>query len=152
MGIEMKKRVFGFGFIFLLIACKTITLVPDYDADLANQIDATAKKIDMMYLKMMDASEEDDSRDYSYYSTAYLGIEVELNSILRRNRIRQKNQESISISENTLELWRRYKKRHKEANSISDADIELNMKFMSDQMYLLMLSEDKKRYAEETES
>ena len=141
----MKRRVYLIGLIILISACRTVNYVPDYDADLANQIEATSKKIDLMYLGLIDASEDDDIRLYSANAKAYLEIEVELNSILRRNKYRQKNEESIKVSENTLELWRRYKSRHKTSGRISDVDLKLNMSTMSNQMYLLMISENKKR-------
>jgi hypothetical protein len=140
--------LFAFGLIICLSGCK-ITLVPSYDAQIKEQIETTSKEIDRFYLNMMDkTTNTDGGRPYDQFSDGYINIEVELLSLLKKNRVRPLNTHSTRICEITLELWRKYKQEHKEDNGIPDGLIKLNMLAMSDLFYSMLIAEKGKELAE----
>jgi hypothetical protein len=71
----------------------------------------------------------------------FSNIEVELNSLLNKNRIRTLNENSTRICEITLQLWIKYKAEHKADNTLSDGLIKLNRKTFSDLLYAMQVAE-----------
>jgi len=125
-------------------SCK-VTFIPDYDETIANQIESTTKQIDLFYLTMLETtSAENNGRSYNLFTEQYIEIEVELNSLLNKNKIRPLNENSTKICENALKLWQKYKKAHKEKNTIGDDDIVLNSKYMSSMLYSMQIAENVK--------
>ncbi|MCH6235357.1 hypothetical protein [Cognataquiflexum rubidum] len=136
------------GLIISISGCK-ITLVPSYDAQIKEQIESTSKEIDRFYLTMMDkTTNSEGGRSYEQFREGYINIEVELLSLLKKNRVRPLNTHSTRIGEITLELWRKYKQEHKEDNAIPDGLIKLNMLAMSDLFYAMLIAEKGKELAE----
>src|SRR5688572_8141410 len=108
--------------IFLLTAggCK-VTFVPNYDSAIAGQMDQAAKLTDKFYLKMLETTKnENEGRSYAKFAEEYVVIEVELNSLLNKNKVRPLNENSVRICEITLELWIKYKEEHKTDNELGD--------------------------------
>lgn len=103
--------------------CK-VALVPPYDADIEQQIVNTAKMNDRLYLEMQDEPVAD--RTYSKYSSKYLDIESEINSILLKNQARKQSHDLIVITNNLKTLFVQFKDKHKQDTTINDADIKLN--------------------------
>ncbi|TMI78144.1 MAG: hypothetical protein E6H10_17685 [Bacteroidetes bacterium] len=103
--------------------CK-VTLVPPYDAGVEQQIVNTAKMNDRLYLEMQDEPVAD--RTYNKYSSKYLDIESEINSILLKNQARRQSHDLIVITNNLKTLFVQFKDKHKQDSTISDADIKLN--------------------------
>ena len=143
----MNKKIFGLTvLVFLLIAggCR-VTLIPPYDEQLSQQIESTAKEVDLFYLDMQETTvNENGGRAYSNFAGQYAGIEAELNSLLYKNRIRPLNENSTRICEITLELWKKYKDEHKEDNELSNGIIELNRKTFNDLFYAMQVAEKAK--------
>jgi len=140
--------LFYLGLIIGVSGCK-ITLVPSFDAQIQEQIESTSKEIDRFYLQMIDlTTNSEGGRSYDQYREGYINIEVELLSLLNKNKVKPLNTHSTRISEITLELWRKYKNEHKEDNSIPDGLIKLNMLAMSDLMYAMLVAEKGKSIAE----
>lgn len=136
------------GLTLCLSACK-ITLVPSYDAQLKEQIESTSKEIDRFYLNMMDmTSNTEGGRSYDQFREGYIDIEVELLSLLNKNRVRPLNAHSTRICEITLQIWRKYKQEHKEDDAIPDGLIKLNMLAMNDLMYAMLIAEKGKAIAD----
>ncbi len=131
-----------FSLLFLFASCK-VQLVSNYDAELTNEINTTAKKIDNFYLTMKDIPAA--KRQYDNFSTSYIDIEVDLNSLVTKNRVRPLNTESTRIAEITLQLWEKYKEEHKKDNALSDGLIKLNKKTLSDMFYAMQVAEEGKR-------
>jgi hypothetical protein len=128
--------------------CK-ITLVPSYDAQIKEQIESTSKEIDRFYLNMMDlTTNTEGGRSYDKFREGYINIEVELLSLLNKNKVKPLNTHSTRICEITLEMWRRYKQEHKEDNAIPDGLIKVNMLAMSDLMYAMLVAEKGKSIAD----
>lgn len=70
-----------------------------------------------------------------------MNIEVELNSLLSKNRIRPLNENSTRIYEITIQLWMKYKAEHKKDNTLSDGLIKLNQETFSDLFYAMQVAE-----------
>lgn len=127
--------------VITLTACK-VTLVPSYNADISEQIENTAKAVDKFYLSMLETTTaSNDGRAYLNFAEQYVNIEVELNSLLNKNKIRPLNENSIRICEITIELWIKYKNEHKSDNSLSDGLIKLNRKTFSDLLFAMQVAE-----------
>jgi len=142
--IHSKRFLIIFVFAFSMVAfssCKVV-LLPSYDATIAEQIDNTAKAIDKFYLSMLETTNvTNDGRAFNKFADKYVEIEVELNSLLNKNKIRPLNKNSIKIGEITLQLWQKYKQEHKEDNTLSDGLIKLNRKTFSDLLYAMQVAE-----------
>ncbi len=124
-----------------LNACK-VTFLQGYDAKIAEQIENTSKAVDKFYLSMLDTtSAEKGGRVFTKFSEQYVNIEVELNSLLSKNRIRPLNENSTRIYEITIQLWMKYKAEHKKDNTLSDGLIKLNQETFSDLFYAMQVAE-----------
>jgi len=122
-----------------------VTLVPPYDAAIKEQIDETAKAVDRFYLSMLELTKNTDGgREYQLFTGQYVEIEVELNSLLNKNRVRPLNENSVRICEITLQLWQKYKLEHKEDNSLPDGMIGLNRQTFADLFYAMQVAEKAK--------
>jgi hypothetical protein len=133
--------------VFFLTAsgCK-VTFVPNYDSVIAEQIDQVTKQTDKFYLTMLETTKnESDGRSYTKFVEEYVAIEVELNSLLNKNKVRPLNENSVRICEITLELWIKYKEEHKADNDLSDGLIKLNRKTFSDLFYAMQVAENAKK-------
>ncbi|MBC8045277.1 MAG: hypothetical protein H7Y00_00630 [Fimbriimonadaceae bacterium] len=134
-------------FLFLLLlfsaGCK-VTFIPDYDKDIAAQIDNTAKMVDRFYLEMLETPDGDYLRAYNFYSEEYINIEVELNSLLYKNKVRPLNENSVRICEITLQLWIKYKEEHKQDDKLSNGLIKLNRVSFADLFFAMQSAEKAK--------
>jgi hypothetical protein len=145
----MITRTKPFIRIYLLIAVSTflfyscrITLIPSYDEVIAQQTETLAKEVDKFYLNMLETTtSENNGRAYELFANSYVDIEVELNSILNKNKARPLNENSTRICEITLELWIKYKNEHKEDNELSDGLIKLNRQTFNDLFYAMQVAE-----------
>lgn len=148
IGFNIRKSAAIPAFImvlfFLTSACK-VTFVPEYDAELSSQIDETAKMVDRFYLEMLETtSNQNDGRAFEKFIQGYIDVEVELNSLLNKNKIRPLNDNSTRICEITLQLWAKYKEEHKTDNTLSDGLIKLNRQTFSDLFYAMQVAEKAK--------
>ena len=151
ISIFVSRRLIFFLFIGLLFSACKVQFVPDYDNTLAIDIDKTSKMIDHFYLSTM-AKSTTAERQYTKFIDEYVAIEVEINSIITRNKIRPLNANSTRISEIALQFWKKYQMEHKEDNSISDGIIKLNQKYMTDLFYAMRVAEEGKRMTGNTPS
>ncbi|MBU1013359.1 MAG: hypothetical protein KKG99_10155 [Bacteroidetes bacterium] len=134
--------------VLLLGASCRVTLIPTYDDSIAQQIDQTSKQVDKFYLTMLELSTtSNNGRAFEHFVLQYLDIEVELNSLLSKNKVRPLNQNSTRICEITLELWVKYKEEHKKDNTLSDGLVKLNRKTFSDLFYAMQVAEEGKKIA-----
>ena len=146
-----RKQIVLSALIFttlLFSACKVL-FVPKYDDKIAEQIEYVTKSVDRLYLTMLETSTEaNGERAYSKFAEQYIAIEIELQSLLNKNKARTKNEETVKICEETISMFEKYKNEHKKENSISDADIKLNLEYLRGILYPLMISEQAKKMAE----
>lgn len=131
--------------MLVLSGCR-VALIPAHDSLIAAQINEIAKKVDQFYLSMLETTVvENDGRAYSKFVNQYVSVEVELNSLLNRNKVRPLNQNSTRICEITLQLWQKYKEEHKTRNKLSDGLIKLNQKTFSDLFFAMQIAEEGKK-------
>jgi hypothetical protein len=131
--------------IFLILPGCRITLLPSYDETITQEIIQLAKQIDGFYLEMLETTNNDDGgRAYNKFMKRYIELEVELTSILNKNKIRPLNENSTRICEITLELWIKYKEEHKEDDEITDGLIKLSRLTFSDLFYAMLVAEKAK--------
>lgn len=139
-----EKKILLTFFIVSLIAfasCK-VTLIPSYDSCISEQIENTAKSVDKFYLSMLETyTTADADRAFNKFSEQYVNIEVELNSLLNKNKIRPLNENTTRICEITLDLWIKYKEEHRSDNSLSDGLIKLNRKTFNDLFFAMQVAE-----------
>lgn len=122
-------------------SCK-VTLVPPYDAEIATQMDDTAKTVDKFYLSMLETTfAANDGRAFTNFSAQYVDVEVELNSLLSKNKIRPLNEHSTRICEIALQLWQKYKEEHKTDNTLTDGLIKLNQMTLADLFLAMQVAE-----------
>ena len=142
----IKKRTLLLALFISVVSfsCR-VSLISSYDQQVADQITATSKLIDKLYLTMLD--QDVAKRKYDNYSAAYINIEVELNAIVNRNKTKLKNADAQKVAENTVQLWTKYRLDHKIKDLLPDAAIKLNLIYMRDAMNDLQLSEDNKKIA-----
>ncbi|WP_372771935.1 hypothetical protein [Mangrovibacterium sp.] len=137
-------------FLFQLLAftsCR-VTLLPPYNPAIATQIENTSREVDKFYLTMAELSKpENEGRAYANFAEKYIEIEVELNSLLNKNKVRPLNEHSTRICEITLQLWIKYRNEHKEDNTISNGLIDLNRKTFGDLFYAMQVAEKGKEIA-----
>ena len=134
-------------FLLAFASCK-VQLVANYDVELSNEINSTAKKVDNFYLTMQEIPVA--NRQFSNFSPTYIDIEVDLNSLVTKNRVRPLNTESTRIAEITLQLWEKYKEEHKKDNTLSNGLIKLNKKTFSDMFYAMQVAEEGKKVSKST--
>jgi hypothetical protein len=148
--MERQIRIRGsrylaiFAIIFTIAAINAcrVQFIPAFDAKISEQIDLTSKAVDKFYLTMLETtSTENDGRAFKKFADEYVEIEVELNSLLNKNKIRPLNKNSTRICEITLQLWQKYKLEHKDDNTLSDGLIKLNNKTFSDLFYAMQVAE-----------
>lgn len=139
------KPVHGILFLLLFVSCNFALLAP-YNREVSTHIESTAKSVDRFYLDMLEKTDTiGNSRAYLKFADGYINIEVELNSLYTKNRIRPLNKESTRNCEIALKVWRDYKEEHKKKNGISDGLIKYNRKYMSDMFYVIQVGEELKQ-------
>lgn len=144
ISIQARRYVGLFILLLSILAMPScrVQFIPVYDAKIAEQIDATSKAVDKFYLTMLATSTaERDGRAFNKYLEQYVDIEVELNSLLNKNKIRPLNENSTRICEITIQLWQKYKQEHQEDNTLSDGLIKLNNRTFSDLFYAMQVAE-----------
>lgn len=131
--------------VIIFNSCR-VTFVPSYDAEISDQIEKTAKVVDKFYLSMLETtSDKNGSRAFDNFTDQYVEIEVDLNALLNKNKIRPLNENSVRICEITLQLWLKYKEEHKKDNTLSDGLIKLNRKAFSDLFFAMLVAEEAKK-------
>jgi len=105
--------------LFVLASCK-VMLVPEYSAQLEDQISNAAKATDRLYINMLDTTQG--GRVYDNFKDQYNEIEVEINSIQLKNEGRPKNGDFLAIIKNLKDAFAEAKKYHKDHNTLSDGE------------------------------
>ncbi|MBQ4813112.1 hypothetical protein A7985_21910 [Pseudoalteromonas luteoviolacea] len=96
----------------------SLHLISEYDRASQQHMLSLMKKIDGFYLHMSNV--EPAKRKFSHYSSGYTNIEVEINALLQRQKVRELNELTVKQVEILLELWQQGKLAHKTKDSISD--------------------------------
>jgi hypothetical protein len=105
--------------LFTLISCK-VMWVPEYSAELDDQIANAAKSTDRLYIDMLDVPASE--RTYHAFGDRYNAIEAEINSIQLKNEARPKNGDFLVIIKNLKNAFAEAKKYHKDHKILSDGE------------------------------
>jgi len=141
---KVQFIIFALFGILMINSCR-VSLIPNYDSAIADQIEQTSKQVDKFYLMMLEmTSRENDGRAFDKFTEKYVDIEVELNSLLIKNKVKPLNENCVRICEITLQLWEKYKNEHKTDNTLSDGLIKLNRLTFSDLFYAMLVAEKAK--------
>jgi len=107
--------------LFVFTACR-VTLVPEYNARLEDEIAKAAKANDRLYIDMLDAAP--DKRTYEACKERYHDIESDINSIQLRNEARSRNEDFLKIIRNLKDGFSEAKNYHKEKNVLREGEIK----------------------------
>jgi hypothetical protein len=102
-----------------LLACR-VTWVPEYNAQLEEQIAKAAKATDKLYIDMLDIPLA--NRLYETFKDRYNEIESEINSIKLKNEARPKNADFLVINKNLKAAFDEAKKYHKDNSTLSNGE------------------------------
>ncbi len=115
----IRTKFFWSGLLVLLLyivltgGCH-VKLVATYDPAVEEAIVQTGIKVDALYGRLLETPK--DKRGYAQFADHYVGIEADLRSLLMRNELREKNQESIDIVKTTRDLFQKYREKHRKAD------------------------------------
>lgn len=138
---SIKIYVITFITFLFLNSCK-VSLIPNFDSGIYQQIEITSKSVDKFYLLMLETTKpENEGRKFEKFIEKYVDIEIEITSLLNKNKIRPLNTNSTRVCEITLELWQKYKEEHRKDNTLSDGLIKLNRKTFGDLFYAMQVAE-----------
>lgn len=110
--------------IFLLAhtlsSCR-VSWVPEYSAQLEDQITKAAKATDKLFIDMLDIPVN--NRTYENFKERYNEIEAEINSIKLKNESRPKSADFLVINKNLKDAFDEAKKYHKENSTLSNGEV-----------------------------
>ena len=112
----IKGAVLAFS-ILLMSGC-ALNLVSDYDQESLQSMELLAKKVDLFYAKLAMVSPKE--RGFKRFNQDYVAIDVDLNALLTRQKIRAVNElttKQVVIAQN---LWSQDMQLHKQRDTISD--------------------------------
>ena len=118
--VNCLKRIPVFLLVTLLFLSCRVMLVPEYSAQLEDQISKTAKATDKLYIDMLDVPVN--NRTYENFKDRYNEIESEINSIKLKNEARPKNADFLVINKNLKDAFDEAKKYHKENSTLADGE------------------------------
>ncbi|KZN53554.1 hypothetical protein N474_21070 [Pseudoalteromonas luteoviolacea CPMOR-2] len=95
----------------------SLHLISEYDRASQRNMLSLMKKIDGFYLHMSNVAP--DKRQFSHYVSGYTNIEVEINALLQRQKVRELNELTVKQVEILLELWQQGRLAHKSKDGIS---------------------------------
>lgn len=112
--------------LFVLFNSCTVQYVAEYDENIKNEIIRIAGDVEMFYADLFEADVTE--RNYENFKERYIAIEVDLRTLLLRNKIRPLNEESTKQTEIALELWINDKEQHKNEDTVSNFIINSHRK------------------------
>ncbi len=118
--ISFRRVSILLSLICLIASCR-VSLVPEYNSQLEDQVTNTAKATDRLYVEMLDVTPAD--RKYENFQVKYNDIEVEINSIELINQGRIKNGDFLVIIKNLKDAFKEAKNYHKEHKTLSNGEI-----------------------------
>jgi hypothetical protein len=136
----MKRLILVLLFGCFFSSC-SVTLVPEYNASLYQQIVTTAARNDRLYIDLLQADTA--HRAFSQYAKRYAGIETSIQSIYLQYQARANNSAFLPILENIQTLFLKYKEEHKQhASALTQAEIKLYQTYTRDYWKPLLIAEN----------
>ncbi|HSD05793.1 hypothetical protein [Flavobacterium sp.] len=127
----MRTKILALTSVFFILfnSCISVRLVPDYSEALENQIVATQKQNEKLYLELLE--QPVDKRTYSSFSNKYLEVESDINSILFQYQTREKSEDFVKMAKLLKDNFNQYKKEHKDKKTLTDAEISLYIAYIN---------------------
>ena len=117
--IPIRKMPVFLWLVFMFTSCK-VMLVPEYNAQLEDQISNAAKATDRLYIDILDTPAGD--RNYDAFKERYNDIEADIYSIQLKNEGRPKNGDFLVIIKNLKDAFAEAKRYHKEHTTLSNGE------------------------------
>lgn len=135
----MIKYLLVLSLVFGPASCK-VSLVPGYDSDIVQLAGSIAKSTDKLFLQIEDAKGPD--RAYEKYKEKYIDVQADLNDLLRKEKLRTKGAELVTITDNIITQFTKYRERHRSEDiNIKDAVLVLQREYISDHFNILLAAE-----------
>jgi hypothetical protein len=100
----------------------SVSLVPEFSADLESQITKSAKMNDRIYIDLLQA--DIFKRGFDLYAGRYAEVEAEIHSIRLRNEVRKNNTDMLFIINKLDSGFVRFRDEHKvNPNGLKDGEI-----------------------------
>lgn len=141
----MLKIKFQLLFVWLLFALSgcMITLVAPYDPQVRSMLVRYSVEVDSFWLQMQSTPKE--QRQFVNYKEDYQEIEVNLQVLLKLNKMRPKNEESTKQTENLLTLWQQDKANHEKKDGFSDFIVKRRIDEYQRMFHAMLVAEDAKK-------
>lgn len=141
----MLKIKFQFVIVWLLFGLSgcMITLVAPYDPEVRSMLVRYSVEVDSFWQQMQAAPKE--QRQFANYKDDYQEIEVNLQILLKLNKMRPKNDESSKQTENLLTLWQEDKANHEKNNNISNFIVRRRVEQYQRMFHAMLVAEDAKK-------
>ena len=121
MQIFLRRISVIFLLACILSSCR-VSWVPEYSAQLEDQITKAAKATDKLYIDMLDIPLN--NRTYENFKERYNEIEAEINSIKLKNEARPKNADFLIINKNLKEAFVEAKTYHKDNSTLANGEVK----------------------------
>lgn len=141
----MLKTKFRLVFVWLLFSLSgcMVTLVAPFDPEVRSMLVRYSVEIDSFWQQMQTVPK--DQRQFLYYKDDYQQIEVNLQVLLKHNKMRPKNDESTKQTENLLTLWQQDKANHEKKNGFSDFILKRRVEEYQRMFNAMLVAEDAKK-------
>lgn len=108
----------------VLSSCSNLKLVTSYDDGLYQETVKVKNDVDNFYEVMLE--DDQNKRQYVKFGEKYLEIQSEIEALNTRNKSKDENKESTTISNSILDLWKKYKGKHKLKDNYTTSNAELD--------------------------
>lgn len=127
----MKTKILALTSCLLVLfnSCVSVKLVPDYSETIENQIIASQKQNEKLYISLLELPQ--DKRTYTSVSQEYLEIESNINSIFFQYQAREKNEDFVKMAKLLKDNFMQYKKEHQDKKTLSDSEINLYIAYIN---------------------
>lgn len=135
----MIKYLLILSFVFGSPSCR-VSIVPGYDSDIVQLAGSIAKSTDKLFLQIEDSKGTE--RAYEKFKNKYIDVQADLNDLLRKEKLRPKATELVTITDNISVQFNKYRERHRtEDTAIKDAVLVLQREYLSDHFNILLAAE-----------
>jgi len=127
-------------FALILSSCR-VSLVPDYNANIYQQIISAASRNDRIYIDLLQANPDD--RKFSLYAKRYASLETAIQSIYLQYQARPHANSFLPIIENIQTLFVKFKNEHQSQSAPLSADqVRLYQQYARDYWKPLLIAEN----------
>lgn len=115
------SKLAGALFLLVFLSSCQVQLVPQYSAELEQQILNGAKMSDRLYLEIINAPA--DKKNFELYADKYMNVEVEINSILLKNETRLKAGDIVASTQKLKDYFVKAMEEHKNRHTLSNGEL-----------------------------